>query len=1086
MLLAVAAAGIVVATLLAEVAHRLSGRGGGAGSSLLESSLLESSLLELAQIGLLLAAVLVLLALVIHSTWREAVASRRLLTRQAALEALTGGAPLSGMLATVMRAIEAARPDLPCAVLVREPGGATTTLASTPGLPDDYVARLIDLAAEPGEGVVIADARREALPEDLRTVARRAGMRAIWVGPVIDAAGEALGHVVLQRRRPGRPGRRDIEHLIESTRLVRLVLDHWRSEEKMRQQTHILALGQELAQMGSFVFDPVSGAVETSGNWRAHLGFDADTPLTVDDIFALIPLEDHPLLWAADEKHRRGEPAVIDHRNIQRHTGKVLHVRSCGVQLTDEQGRPGKIVGSVQDVTDLKQVTLALKASEARFRDLFEATPLKLAVWRLARDDFVLESINRASVAFGGTRIIDLIGIPLSEFYADQPWMCELVRGCHEKGEGVQVERLYRFRSTGEARHLNLKFAPLPPDTVLVIAEDIDARIRTEHRLRETAERLTEAEVLAGIGAWEWDVRPDVWSFSDNWCRLHGVETPPRTTEALLTLVFPDDLDKVESALDSALEGGACEVTHRVVDPGSGAIRVMKMRGTPVLDDAGQVIRVRGMVLDITARERDEKALRETTELMVAGQRLGRMGSFEYDLNSGQWSLSETWQELSGWSPPPATTEELLTWIHPDDQETVRAGFQAMLRGENRRLEHRVIHVKSGETLQLRSFGMLIHDDHGRPARLRGLVQDVTEEKRREAHLADNLMRLAMAQQIARIGSASVDPRRRRSEWSAEMYRIFERDPALGPPCLGDHADLYAPRDYAALRDAFDAAIKQGTPFDLTFPLHMPGGRTKWVHVLGRPASRRGPAGHVVHATVQDITERKRAEEFREDMERIMRHDLRSPIAATSAGINILRMADTLTDDQRQTLDMMELSTRRQLSLLDLSMALYRMEAGTFDPASEAVDLGAVLGEVRGELAHLAGNSAATVRLEARGRPVAVGDPWLCRTLFTNLVRNAIEALPGPGLAVTIDLASEAGRAVVRITNPGEVPPAIRDRFFEKYATSGKAGGTGLGTYSARLMARAQGGALELDTSTPGQTTLTVTLPLADAAVSPA
>lgn len=67
---------------------------------------------------------------------------------------------------------------------------------------------------------------------------------------------------------------------------------------------------------------------------------------------------------------------------------------------------------------------------------------------------------------------------------------------------------------------------------------------------------------------------------------------------------------------------------------------------------------------------------------------------------------------------------------------------------------------------------------------------------------------------------------------------------------------------------------------------------------------------------------------------------------------------------------------------------------------------------------------------------------------------------------------------MLRVRNPGAVPESVRSRFFGKYVTSGKYGGTGLGAYSARLMATAQGGTLELDASTPGSTTLILKLPL--------
>ena len=68
------------------------------------------------------------------------------------------------------------------------------------------------------------------------------------------------------------------------------------------------------------------------------------------------------------------------------------------------------------------------------------------------------------------------------------------------------------------------------------------------------------------------------------------------------------------------------------------------------------------------------------------------------------------------------------------------------------------------------------------------------------------------------------------------------------------------------------------------------------------------------------------------------------------------------------------------------------------------------------------------------------------------------------------------GNLHVMIDNPGEVPVELRERFFDKYASSEKIGGTGLGTYSIRLMAEVQGGSVSMDTGS-GVTKLTITLP---------
>jgi two-component system sensor histidine kinase/response regulator len=100
----------------------------------------------------------------------------------------------------------------------------------------------------------------------------------------------------------------------------------------------------------------------------------------------------------------------------------------------------------------------------------------------------------------------------------------------------------------------------------------------------------------------------------------------------------------------------------------------------------------------------------------------------------------------------------------------------------------------------------------------------------------------------------------------------------------------------------------------------------------------------------------------------------------------------------------------------------------------------------------------------------------LCYSLFQNLLTNACEAATA-GSEVRVVLSAGA-LCNVAIENEGVVPAAIRERFFEKYATSGKTHGSGLGTYSARLLAQAQHGDIAMHTSDESnRTVLTVTLP---------
>jgi signal transduction histidine kinase len=100
----------------------------------------------------------------------------------------------------------------------------------------------------------------------------------------------------------------------------------------------------------------------------------------------------------------------------------------------------------------------------------------------------------------------------------------------------------------------------------------------------------------------------------------------------------------------------------------------------------------------------------------------------------------------------------------------------------------------------------------------------------------------------------------------------------------------------------------------------------------------------------------------------------------------------------------------------------------------------------------------------------------LCYSLFQNLIKNACEAADDKS-KVTVVLFDESPLRIV-IQNKGMVPAEIREKFFEKFVTHGKQGGTGLGTYSAKMLTEAQNGTISMSVSqAEKQTTITVSLP---------
>ncbi|KQV85890.1 hypothetical protein ASD15_30155 [Massilia sp. Root351] len=228
---------------------------------------------------------------------------------------------------------------------------------------------------------------------------------------------------------------------------------------------------------------------------------------------------------------------------------------------------------------------------------------------------------------------------------------------------------------------------------------------------------------------------------------------------------------------------------------------------------------------------------------------------------------------------------------------------------------------------------------------------------------------------------------------------------------------------------------------------------------------------------------------LREDVERMLRHDIKGPLAG------VLGMAQQLAQQldgapasasasaasPAHQAQLIAATAQQALDTVRLSADLFMIETGTFQLVAEPVDLSALLHKVAHATGAACAGSGVSIAVDA---PASAGhahaDGTLCQAIFHNLVKNACEAAAAaPDGQVRITL-HDAMPLTVTVENSGAVPPAIRERFFERYASYGKTGGSGIGTYSARLLAKAQGGSIAMATDDAhNRTTLTVALPRA-------
>jgi len=234
----------------------------------------------------------------------------------------------------------------------------------------------------------------------------------------------------------------------------------------------------------------------------------------------------------------------------------------------------------------------------------------------------------------------------------------------------------------------------------------------------------------------------------------------------------------------------------------------------------------------------------------------------------------------------------------------------------------------------------------------------------------------------------------------------------------------------------------------------------------------------------RDISERISMQKLREDVDRIMRHDLKNPLSGIIGLSDMLTIVNNnLTEEQNKWVEQIHNSGRQALDMINHSLDIFKMEQGTylFNPAS--CNLVSIFQKIESDFFQLLNNKNLSMTCSINGKPfndkdiyMILGEKRLLETLFANLVKNAIEASPQNQI-ISISVLSKEDVHQIIVWNNGVIPEEIQSRFFEKYATSGKKSGTGLGTYSAKLIAETHLGTITFYSKEEEGTQLIVRLP---------
>jgi PAS domain S-box-containing protein len=563
------------------------------------------------------------------------------------------------------------------------------------------------------------------------------------------------------------------------TRLAGSVSDidaYKRVEAALRESEERYALAMTGTNEGHWVWDIQRDHAYASPRMNQILGLPAQAHQSnYAEYIERIPMhpQDRPRVRHARDQHLAGNQSRlnVEYRIIMPGTGEIRWIQARGQVFRDADGKPMKLAGSIEDITERKRTEEALRQSEERY-----------ALAALGSDDGVWEFDYTRNQVFASRRGRQLLGLALEpevqsmdEWFAtlqlhpdDQPVRMAAMQG-HLEGRTPAYEGEWRARQPDgsyrwvRVRGMCVREASGKPLRMAGSVSDIDARKRAEESLRRSEERYALAVAGSDDGVWDWDYLAGMAFESARARELQGLppgpelQSIPDLVESLR--VHPDDAARRGEGIRAHLAGEtpAYECDYRVRHQ-DGQYRWIHVRALCIRDASGKAVRMAGSVSDVDALKQAEAALRRSEERYQLAVEGSNEGLWDWDLTSDQLFLSPRAQELL-WLEPGELQRPRHEWIaladyHPDDVSVVRAAISAHLRGrsEHFKVEYRLRH-HSGQWRWYRQRGVAIRDAQGRPTRMAGSMEDITERKEAEAQRERLETQLRQAQKLEAIGT---------------------------------------------------------------------------------------------------------------------------------------------------------------------------------------------------------------------------------------------------------------------------------------------------------------------------------------------
>ncbi|MBI4785365.1 MAG: PAS domain S-box protein [Oscillatoriophycideae cyanobacterium NC_groundwater_1537_Pr4_S-0.65um_50_18] len=578
-----------------------------------------------------------------------------------------------------------------------------------------------------------------------------------------------------------------------------------------------------------------------------------------------------------------------------------------------------------------------LQQSESILRSFFNSGAMPMGIVELHDNDILHISDNWAAAQFFGTtqeamrqQYASLLGVP--------PEIIQQWSAYYRQAEQTQMPVRFEYLHTLGTQQFWLSGSVCPIATnhsgyprFSYIVEDVTDRKQAEETLAHREEQLRLTLDFTHIGTWDWNVKTNDVSWNDNHFHLMGLE--PQTTTDLYqcwrNLIHPDDVEWVEQALLGALaQHTNYEAEYRVIHP-DGTLRWLVGKGHGIYDNAGEPIRMLGVILDVSDRKSIEEALQTSEERYRAIIQDQTELIIRYAPDSTVLFVNDAYCRYFGFEPDDALGKSYNPVIYEADRERVAQLVRTMnVENPTLMIENRVIDAQGG-VRWTQWVNRMLFDPQGKMLEYQAVGRDITELKQAEQALRNSEERLQLALEASGDGIWDWDISTNEIYYSPQYFQMLGYAAEELPQSVSTWYQLVHPEDMIWVSHLLSNHLKDSSVrYEFDYRLRTKDDSWKWVADYGKVVARdqQGRPLRMI-GTHRDASDRKQTEEHiaaslreKEVLLKEIHHRVKNNLGIVSS---LLQMQIRRTHDPQATVILQD-SQNRIASIALVHEKLYR------------------------------------------------------------------------------------------------------------------------------------------------------------------